>query len=228
MSLLGPSDELPLTPRRVLVAGTSGSGKTTPPGRIGESLGLPHVELDSLFRGPGQQPRPEFADDVRALAARPRWVTEWQHHDARPVLAARADLPVRLDHPRAAALRRLVRRTALRRVADTVLWSGKAKPPLYTVFTDREHVVRWAWNAHGGTRHHVDVLRACGGPAPVLVRLRGQHEVDEWRSGPLRRVAGYGPDGRATPVERWRGAGVQRFAISHCRAVRGRGEESVR
>ncbi|AXX32946.1 AAA family ATPase [Actinosynnema pretiosum subsp. pretiosum] len=202
MSLLGASDELPLTPRRVLVAGTSGSGKTTLSGRIGESLGLPHVELDSLFHGPGWQPRAEFADDVRALAARPRWVTEWQYHDARPVLAARADLLVWLDHPRATALRRLVWRTVRRRVAGTVLWNGNVEPPLYTVFTDREHVVRWAWNAHGRTRHHVDVLRASGGPAPVVVRLRGQREVDEWRSGPLRRVAGYGPDGRATPAER--------------------------
>ncbi|KSZ56875.1 hypothetical protein Z045_20930 [Rhodococcus pyridinivorans KG-16] len=52
MRLLDSSVPLPVRPRRVLVAGTSGSGKTTLAARIGETLDLPHVEIDGLHHGP--------------------------------------------------------------------------------------------------------------------------------------------------------------------------------
>ena len=81
-------------PRRILVAGVSGTGKTTLAARIaGITGGLP-TEIDSLFHGPNWVPRPEFLDDVRALIATDSWTTEWQYGSARPLLAERADLLV--------------------------------------------------------------------------------------------------------------------------------------
>src|SRR5512138_2189086 len=64
MPLLGAADPLPHVPRRVLVAGTSGSGKTTLAARVAAVLGAPHIEIDSLFHGPGWTKRPSFDDDV--------------------------------------------------------------------------------------------------------------------------------------------------------------------
>src|SRR5690606_20822603 len=40
-----------VTARRILVAGTSGAGKTTLAGRVSGALGLPYTELDSLYHG---------------------------------------------------------------------------------------------------------------------------------------------------------------------------------
>lgn len=51
--------------RRVSVAGTSGSGKTTVARRLAERFGVPHVELDAHYHGPGWQP----ADPDALLAA---------------------------------------------------------------------------------------------------------------------------------------------------------------
>ncbi len=45
--MLGPGDTLDPVPRRVLVAGTTGVGKTTTAARIGAVLGLPHTEIDA-------------------------------------------------------------------------------------------------------------------------------------------------------------------------------------
>lgn len=84
--LLGSDDVLPVRPRRVLVAGTSGSGKTTFAERIADAFELPHVEIDALFHGPGWRPRESFLVDVDAFSARDRWVTEWQYSAARDLL----------------------------------------------------------------------------------------------------------------------------------------------
>jgi adenylate kinase family enzyme len=70
-------------PARVLVAGTSGVGKTTVARRTAEILNAPHVEIDGLFHGPGWTKRSEFRADVERLSDTPRWVTEWQYRDMR-------------------------------------------------------------------------------------------------------------------------------------------------
>ena len=177
--LLGPDDPLPVRPRRVLVAGSSGSGKTTVAVRLAEVLGVPRFELDALFHGPGWVPRPTFEAEVRALAAGPSWVTEWQYAAVRAPLAARADLLVWLDLPRHRVMRQVAARTLRRRLRRTELWNGNREPPLRTILTDPEHIVRWAWNTHHRTGERVAGLRAERPELPI-VRLRGRREVDDW------------------------------------------------
>ena len=188
MPLLGPRDALPARPQRVLVAGTSGAGKTTLAAAVGAALAIPQVELDALFHGPGWTPRPSFAADVARLADGEQWVTEWQYDAARDLLAARADLLVWLDLPRRVVLRGLVRRTVGRRLRSRELWNGNFEPPLRTFLTDPEHVVRWAWTSHASSGPRVLALRARR-PELTVVRLRSRREVGRWVTGPLRAVS---------------------------------------
>ena len=184
MPLLGPEDELPHRPRRVLVAGTSGAGKTTLAGRVAEVLGVPHVEIDALFHGPGWTPRPSFEQDVHRFSAGPAWVTEWQYDSVRAHLLERADLLVWLDLPRAVVMAQVVRRTAVRRLRRQVLWNGNVEPPLRTFFTDPEHIVRWAWTSHRANAARVGALTRQRPEVPV-VRLRSHDEARRWLRGPL-------------------------------------------
>lgn len=188
MPLMLPFDApLPRRPRRVLVAGVSGSGKTTFAARIARVLDAPHTELDSLFHGPGWMPREEFLQDVRALVAGETWTTEWQYPAARPLLIARADLLVWLDLPFATVtLPRLVRRTVRRRLRHEVLWNGNVEPPLHTVFTDPEHVVRWAVAGRRKLHARVPTFEE-DHPALTVVRLRSSQEISVWLAGPLKR-----------------------------------------
>jgi hypothetical protein len=68
MRYLNATDELSTRPQRIIVAGTSGSGKTRLAARIGAALQIPHVEIDALHHGPGWVKRPEFEVDVRRFA----------------------------------------------------------------------------------------------------------------------------------------------------------------
>ena len=173
-------DPLPRRPERVLIAGVSGTGKTSLARRVAEALGIPHTEIDGLYHGPGWVPRPDFLEDVRSLAAGESWVTEWQYATARPMLAARADVVVWLDLPfLTVTLPRVVRRTIRRRMRREVLWNGNQEGPLHTFFTDREHIVRWAWSTRNTYRVRVPGLEL-EYPHLTVVRLQSQRQVDSW------------------------------------------------
>lgn len=188
--MLGADDPLPLKPHRVIVAGTSGAGKSTIAHRIGRTLGIPYTELDSLFHGPDWVPRATFEADVDRFIAQPAWVSEWQYGVVRDRLAERADLLVWLDLPRRTVMRQVIVRTLWRRVRGERLWNGNVEPPLRTIFTDPEHIIRWAWNQHARATQQV-IAEHERRPELPIVRLRSRAEVDRWSTN-LRR---YQPDG---------------------------------
>lgn len=183
--MLSHDDALPHRPRRVLVAGVSGTGKTTLAARIAILTGGLHTEIDSLFHGPNWVPRPEFLDGIRAFIAADSWTTEWQYSSARQVLAERADLLVWLDLPfMRVTLPRVIRRTIRRRVHREKLWNGNVEAPISTLLTDREHIVRWAISTRRKYDEQVPLLELQH-PHLVVVRLRSQHEVERWLGGAL-------------------------------------------
>lgn len=192
--MLSATDALTHRPRRVLVAGTSGSGKTTLAGRIGARLDLPRVEIDSLFHGPGWTPRETFVTEVEAFSSTPSWVTEWQYDPVRERLAQRADLLVWLDLGRATVMHRVVLRTVTRRIRRQELWNGNREQPLWTVLTDPEHIVRWAWRTHHLSRERIATVQQQR-PSLDIVRLPNPRAVERWVDGPLRGAA-------ALPVNR--------------------------
>lgn len=163
--------------RRILVVGRPGAGKSTLARRIAAAVDLPYTELDALHHGPSWTPRPEFDDDVLALATSAGWVTEWQYPQARPVLAAHADLLVWLDLPVRVTMTRLGRRTVSRVRNRTELWAGNLEPPLRTIFTEPNHLVRWAWRTRHDLRTLVPEARAAN-PDLHVTRLRTQRDAE--------------------------------------------------
>lgn len=172
------------------MAGTSGAGKSTLAGRIGRALAVPYTELDSLFHGPNWAPRETFESDVDRFITQPDWVCEWQYSVVRARLAERADLLVWIDLPRRTVMRRVIVRTLRRRLRGEKLWNGNVEGPLRTIFTDPEHIIRWAWTQHARTTEKVLSVHERRPELPI-VRLRSRAEVERWYVGLLR----YQPDG---------------------------------
>ncbi|MDN5631239.1 MULTISPECIES: AAA family ATPase [Kocuria] len=172
----------PHPPRRILVAGVSGVGKTTLCREIERRSGIPHTEIGALFHGPGWTPRPEFAVDVSRLVAGSAWVTEWQYDAARPVLAERADTLLWLGFPFwTVTFPRVVRRTVRRSLSHQELWNGNTEGPLRTLLTDPEHIIRWAVATRHSYRERIAALEETA-PHLRVVRLRHPWEARAWVS----------------------------------------------
>lgn len=163
---------------RVLVIGTSGSGKTTTAATIAAQLSVPHIELDSLYWGPSWTPpdREEFRDDVRRiLTERSGWVIDGNYRSVRELVAREADLIVWLDYPLLLSQWRLARRTIRRLLGRATLWNGN-RELASTLITSRFEFFRWAIGEHHRLR--VEVPNLCANrAADSWMRIRRQADL---------------------------------------------------
>ena len=171
--------------QRIAVIGTSGSGKTTLARSLATRLDLSHLELDSIFHQAGWEPlgTEAFQEQVRAFCDGPRWVTCGKYSAVRPILFARADTIVCLDHHRVRQTARVARRTLRRIARREELWNGnRERVRNLWPFGDPEHtIVGWTWANVPRARALFDELEdRPPHPGVGIVRLRGFDEIDRF------------------------------------------------
>lgn len=201
--MLSADDPLPRRPARVLVAGVTGSGKTTLSRRLAQTWNLRHVEIDGLFHGANWTPRPEFLDDVRAFAAEDRWITEWQYTSkgTDEILTPRADLAIWLDYPYRIVRTRLLRRTIGRSILRTRMWNDNVEKPIWRMFRGEpdENILAWQTaTRHKWNERMPEITERF--PHLTIVRLRHPRETERW----LRAQAGASGTSIAPPKRRSR------------------------
>ena len=190
-------------PPRLLVTGNSGSGKTTLARLLASDLGIPHVELDGLYHGPGWTPADpdKFRARVRAATAEPAWVIDGNYTSiVGQILRDRAGLVIALDLPRWRVMARITRRTLARIVTRAELWNGNREQwrNLLTLDPDN-NIVLWAWTRHrkyhqrAVAEEHVEHRQG-----PPTVRLASPAQVRRFRRLLLSRVERPYRDARTT------------------------------
>jgi adenylate kinase family enzyme len=141
--------------QRISVVGNSGSGKTTLAKALATSLGVPHLELDSVFHQPGWQPldRDTFRARVGDFTAQPGWVLDGNYSAVQDLVWSRADTVVWLDLPRRRVMRQIIGRTLRRMVSGTELWNGNREEWRNLFKLDpNESIILWALTQHGQYR----------------------------------------------------------------------------
>src|SRR3954471_18344595 len=136
---------------RILVVGSSGSGKSTMGRALARALDAPHVELDGLNWDPGwRNLTAEDPDELRrriAEAAAPdAWVMDGNYTKVQGAHWNRATDIVWMDTPRPVVMRRVIWRSFSRAVSKTELWPGTGNKEMFRRWLDKEHPIRWAWD----------------------------------------------------------------------------------
>jgi len=168
---------------RISVIGSSGSGKTSLARRMSASLGLPVLELDSVFHQPGWEPLDDetFRALVDEFTRADRWVVDGNYtsHGVADVVWPRADTIVWVDLPRRTTTWRVVRRTIRRAITREELWNGNREPLTNFYSLDPEkNVILWSWTRHRATREKYEARLADGTWAHAeVIRLRSPDDV---------------------------------------------------
>jgi len=136
---------------RVVVVGTSCAGKTTLARRLADILASEHVELDSIYWGPGWTPRPDFIQTVLAIAQRPRWVIDGNYSAVRDVIWRRSSAIVWLDYSFARVFSQALRRTARRIITRERLYAGN-RETVRNALLARDGIPWWVIRTHGKRR----------------------------------------------------------------------------
>jgi adenylate kinase family enzyme len=149
--MLEPAFSLESVPQRIAVQGASGSGKTTLAKEVATTLGIPRLELDSIYHLENWTPLDEdsFRETVRSFASGPQWVTDGNYRVVRDLVWDRADLVVIIHLAKWRVMSRIIRRTIRRAVHQEELWNGNREGlrNLASLKPER-NIVLWSWNTH--------------------------------------------------------------------------------
>jgi adenylate kinase family enzyme len=136
---------------RVLVMGSTGSGKSTFAGQLAARLGAPHIELDALNWDPGwtnlsQADPDKLRARVDEAIAADAWTCDGNYSVVRGMVMARATHLVWLDYARSVIMARVIRRSVSRAIDRAELWRGTGNREDFRRWLDKEHPIRWAWD----------------------------------------------------------------------------------
>ena len=185
MSPMAPSphargSNIPRDPKRILVYGVTGSGKTSLARSISEATGLPwHSVDDEIGWLPGwvERPRDEQRDLASRIAASDRWIFDTAYGHWRDVVLARAQLIVALDYSRRVSIVRLIRRTAKRVVTGELVCNGNRESLRQMLSSDS--IIAWHFRSFEGKRDRIMAWEA-DPSAPPVVRLRSPRMTKGW------------------------------------------------
>ncbi len=132
--------------RRVVVFGTTGSGKSWLAERLADRTGLRTIELDALFWGRDWQPAPVelFRHRVECETREDGWIVVGNYGQVRDLVWRPADTLVWLDLPLPVVMGRLLRRTVKRAVTREELWGTGNRETLANAFLSRNSILLYA------------------------------------------------------------------------------------
>ena len=170
---------------RIAVVGTSGSGKSTLAKRLSAALSLPNVELDAInwqagWRDLATHDPEEFRRRVTAALMPDAWVSDGNYSGhVGDIVLGRATHLIWLDYERSVVMRRVIWRSLVRALDRRELWPGTGNRERFSQwFTDKDHVIRWAWRTHAYRRKRYEMLTADPQYARLkVIRLRHPREA---------------------------------------------------
>ena len=177
--------------RRVVVIGTTGSGKTTLARELARAQGVVHVEMDAYRHGPNwaETPDDEFCRLLAHALRDDRWVADGNYRVTRGVVWTRATAIVWLDYAFPLVFWRLFCRTLRRGILRETLWNGN-KENLFEHFFTRNSLFLWAIKSHWLRRRTLPSELAEPQYAHLrVVRLRSPRAASRWLASILREPA---------------------------------------
>ncbi|NOH04131.1 MAG: hypothetical protein HND47_20240 [Chloroflexi bacterium] len=153
----------PFPYKRVVVIGTTSSGKSTLAKGIADKLGLDFIELDALHWEPNwrEAPLEVFRERVRSATSSNVWVVAGNYHVVRDLVWPQAQAVIWLDYPFPVVFWRLLKRTVYRSVTKEKLFAGNVESfSMHLKLWSEDSLFHWLFKTYWRRKRETPLLLA--------------------------------------------------------------------
>src|SRR5262252_1485041 len=168
--------------QRIVVIGTTGSGKSRLAAELSQRTGLRIVELDALYWDRDWQgvPLELFRHRVEREIRDGGWIVVGNYGQVRDLVWPAADTLIWLDLPFPLVMSRLVRRTVKRALTKEELWGTGNTESLFRSFFSRQSILWWAAKTHRRNRQRFTAECGALPKDKKVVRLQSPRDVERF------------------------------------------------
>ena len=170
----------PLKYKRIVVIGTTSSGKSTLAEEISAKFGIPFVELDALFWEPNWREASLF--DFWKRIEPDAWVVAGNYSRVRNLIWSRAELIIWLDYPFPVVFWRLLTRTIRRGWTQEELWNGnREKFWWHLKLWSQDSLFHWLFKTYWRRKREIPQLLSLPENGHLsLIHFRHPREAEKW------------------------------------------------
>ena len=167
---------------RVVVIGSSCSGKSTFSQKLANKMALEYIELDQLHWLPNWQERAddEFRGLVKQATASDTWVLDGNYSVVRDIVWPRATKIIWLNHSFRLVLYRSFTRSIVRAVTKKKLFAGNVETFKQTFFS-RDSIILWVLQTyHQKRKRYNKLLPQLKFQGIEIIELNNQKQVQQY------------------------------------------------
>ena len=166
-------------PKRILIYGVTGSGKTTVARQLGELTGLPWHEADYLTWDPGWVMVPDDVQRQRiaAICAQDEWILDTAYAKWMEFPLARVELILGLDYSRSRTFWQLLKRTVARSIDKKLVCNGNVET-LKGMFS-KDSILIWHFKSFARKRARMRKWKSSQSEFEVIL-FRCPLELEMW------------------------------------------------
>jgi adenylate kinase family enzyme len=175
-------DSLLQSPIRIVVVGTSSTGKTTFASRLAKRLAVPLVELDELYWSRDWQPKSkaEFIELVERSIRKPKWIVDGNYSLVREHIWSKATMVIWLNYSFPLAFWRGFKRALGRCITRHTLWHGNRETFRQTFFS-KQSILVWIITTHRRRRIEFATIRKSNQfPNVSWIEFRHPSQAEQW------------------------------------------------
>lgn len=147
--------------QRIVVIGTTSSGKSTLAKQIAEKIDLQFVELDALYWEENWMPAPMFVffERVENAVEADNWVIAGNYSSVRHIIWQRAQAIIWLDYPFHIIFWRLIKRSIRRVASKELLWGKNVERGwIYLKVWSPDSLIYWLFKSYWRRKHEIPLL----------------------------------------------------------------------